>query len=76
MIDYIAHNAKLTEMIAADHELIMELKKEIQTLKAQLKRKPLSADKIEQLAWECNLLDDYPHDFVKAVEKAHGIGVK
>lgn len=35
MDNYIAHNAMLTEMMAADHELIMALKKEIQTLKGR-----------------------------------------
>ena len=37
-------------------------------------RKPLSDDEIEALAHECNLIDDYPHKFARAIEAKHGIG--
>ena len=39
-------------------------------------QKPLSDDEIESIAHDCNLLDDYPLEFVRAIERAHGIGVK
>ena len=37
---------------------------------------PLSDEQIESIAHDCNLLDDYPLEFVRAIERAHGIGVK
>ena len=39
-------------------------------------QKPLSDDEIESIAHDCNLLDDYPLEFVRAIERAHGIGVE
>jgi ABC-type thiamin/hydroxymethylpyrimidine transport system permease subunit len=33
MSEYIAHNAMLTEMIAADHDIIMALRQEILTMR-------------------------------------------
>jgi hypothetical protein len=37
------------------------------------KQKPLSDEEIEMLAYKFNLLDDFPHEFVRAIEERHGI---
>jgi hypothetical protein len=35
--------------------------------------KPLTKEEIDDLVHEHNLLDDYPYDFVRAIEERHGI---
>ena len=35
--------------------------------------KPLSKEEIDDLVHEHNLLDDYPYDFVRAIEERHGV---
>ena len=35
--------------------------------------KPLNEEEIDELAHEHNLLDDYPYDFVRAIEERHRI---
>ena len=67
MDNYIAHNAMLTEMMAADHELIMALKKEIQTLKKEIQtlkeqpaQEPLDVARVQEdgyVEWNPDLPD-------------------
>ena len=65
----------MTDLVEENKQLRAQLKAACNQLMAMpLKQaKPLTDHEIEMLAHEFNLLDDYPHEFVRAIEKRYGI---